>query len=272
MPGAPDLFAPPTPAELKGASDPLFAPPTSEELKAQSAPSGKSRTLADLNAEMDQNARDMGYKDINDQSDVIGRGVMGGQIAGLAGPAMSAISKVFGRGAAELTPEAATAGAEAAAPAVESATPQAGNAFRVSNAGPIKNLPRPGSPLFESSPVEPAAAAPAAVQEAPGVGKAAMDAMKGGLKNQSQAVDAQKIQDAVLHLAEKHPTVGAALGIGGVGGALHEAMKHPELAAALAVLGVGGPLTTAASGFLGGQIGREEAVKRAIKSRRSQRQ
>ncbi len=288
----PDLFAPPTSDELKGAQQDLFSPPTPDEL-GSSAPTRGKPTMAGVRSFLDKNAKEMGFKDNADMTDKMGNAVMGGQIASLAGPAMNTLKNLAGKvlgGAAPMAAETAGGAGAALAPEAEAEAPallrEAGAASEsapsVSTSGPIRNLPRPGSPLFEPTPTVPPVAAPpvspAAARGAIELGNAATDSapevtsFAGAKDALNQAVQKSPgLKDVLLHLATKHPTIGAALGVGGIGGAIHEAMKHPEAAAVLAAIGIGGPLVPMAAGMVGDQIGREEAVKRAIKARKGRR-
>lgn len=197
-----------------------------------SQPDAPARPGTQLMAKMDDMARSQGYKDYADQSAKIGHGVMGGQIAALAGPAMSAVKNFLGRGAAAGAPELATAGGAASGAAADAAPAAAESlAPRVSQAGPIRNLPRPGSPLFDAAPASaPATAAPAAAPAlAESTGPGAVQAAKEGL----------------LALVKKHPVFSSLLTTGGAAALgpekIWEAIKaSPKMAAAASALGIDG--------------------------------
>ncbi len=229
---------------------------------------------------MDELARSQGYKDARDQSDSIGRGVMMGQIGGLAAPAVGAAgASATGPVAAE-----ATAGAPAAAEQT---------VLQVNRAGPIRNLPRPGSPLFEEVPESAAmrpetatprspyskfkfrdAAQPGAAEAesaAAGAGASAsgggvdMDEFYSGL-NQAQSQGGQvpqAVQTGMKALAYKFPAIKLAMAAsGGVVSwpVVKIALSHPQMAAALAAASV----PVAATGTLGmsvaaGQVGMRAA-------------
>jgi hypothetical protein len=217
-------------------------------------------TRTSLLASMDKNAKDMGYKDLADQSAKVGQGVMGGQISQTAGPAIKMIGRILGRAAP--TAEGAIAGGETAAiPATEAAesAPAAMESAgtQVSRAGPIRNLPRPGSPLFEGGPAaSPSSATAVAAQDAPGVGKATMDAFYQSLKeSQGKALPAN-IQKGLEVVSNKFPMLKAAMGGGGtVAGweAVKFAMRHPQMAGALAAASMS--TTPAASAIASGASG-----------------
>lgn len=212
---------------------------------------------------LDELARKQGYKDAADQSAQLGQGVMGGQIASMAGPA---ISKLMGRGAQETSPllDAAAKDAGSATESVAAESP-----FQISQSGPIKNLQRPGAPILESTPAARAAAEAEAYTQAVramGLGGDAAQAT-GATVSKSAPVISESVKNGILKIAEQNPLVKAALGSGGISGA-YLAIKHsPELAGAAVALGLAStPIGAAGENALVNQIGmdrRAQAEKNA---------
>lgn len=188
--------------------------------------SGNGLSKADLSNRLDSDFKSMGFQGgAKDYINQLNRGaVMGMGAQTMAGMAKNAASRAPGL-LSTSTPELAEEAAAGAAPEMAAAETEAPvvNGYRVSRAGPIKNLPRPDAPLFEQVPAADSAAS-APISRLP-----------------AQVPDQSAIAQRALEVIKKVPMAGKILSGAGLAAGAEVGkvvLDHPELAAKIAAGGV----------------------------------